>query len=689
MSSASEPELNSGNSPSASDSASTSDTSLSTLDRAYANGDKIKLLEQQYIEQLERRIQALERANKELEPRQSVRELFQWTGDYARLTQVGKLAGIEKKTPTRPRKQRQTRQVHRHGWVCHLLTEYQPANPQDTPSASHNEPGRVRYKDSRLNAAGIREETDSKVKTAQEAPKPRSTPHAITLLRHYDDEGKYDCSEIKVEDEGLQILLLDAFAHLPWYRHGGVGELYSPFEEVIHCWTRLQDLSTLDDTKEAVVELRKKLEIREIAPGNMSSDQINNLQILRDENVLKAAANDLKLLLDEVKLTPELQYCFAAGKHLREKGDTISYNNLWTIFAPGDLVYSTVFLKQPQLYIVQCSESTSKTMHIRSGKKVEVWRLYCWTYDWDGTAFNRVLVHFDIESFKGDEKITSLPCYPWKCMKDENRNSDKLMEQLIERGKKFCQLCLKPQIVEYDGMVISHGTGSRKIIKAPSETRDDRSFYGSPADLPVALSYQQQIVRQIPSLWSEYMLRLFCVQIQGRVMVDFKSYIQHAQLLPDGEAPMGDTKYSDEDVKCSCVSCEQNIRLNDNQKSYYDGVSSTSRFDQDIQWAICPARVLGYYLDEKRWVELNIASIKTIGAKKDPSGFKGLEMGNSQKELIRNLVMNHARERDDGPSMTDLTQGKGNGLVILLHGRHFHSVRRAKLNNLVEQVLLE
>lgn len=117
-------------------------------------------------------------------------------------------------------------------------------------------------------------------------------------------------------------------------------------------------------------------------------------------------------------------------------------------------------------------------------------------------------------------------------------------------------------------------------------------------------------------------------------MVDFKSYIQHAQLLPVGAAPMGDTRYSDEDVKCYCFTCDRNVRLSENQKSYYDGASDTSYFDI-IQWAICPPRVLGYHLNEKKWVELNIASIKTIGAMNDPSGFKGLEMADGQKELVQ------------------------------------------------------
>lgn len=379
--------------------------------------------------------------------------------------------------------------------------EEEEATEGERENASQKEPGRIRYRESRLNAAGIRKETDSKVKTAQEGPKPRSTSHAITILRVYDDAGKYKSSEIKIEDEGLRTLLLDAFAHLPRYRHRGNVELNSPFEEVIHNWEKLQDLSTLDDSKIAVFELRRILEIFGDPPEDVYSDEINNLRILRDDTALKAAANDLKLLLEEIKLAPELQYCFAAGKTPGEMGDTISYNNLWTIFAPGDLVYSSsVFFKQPQLYIVQCSDSKMKETHIRSGNKVEVWRLYCWTYDWDGTAFNRVLVHFDFESFQEDKRITSLPCYPWGYNKFEWTYSDSLMKELIERGKKFCYLCVKPEIVEYDGMVISHGAGSRKTNGNPSEMRHDRSSYGSPVDLLSASSCQQQTVSQILSV---------------------------------------------------------------------------------------------------------------------------------------------------------------------------------------------
>ena len=76
---------------------------------------------------------------------------------------------------------------------------------------------------------------------------------------------------------------------------------------------------------------------------------------------------------------------------------------------------------------------------------------------------------------------------------------------------------------------------------------------------------------------------------------------------------------------------------------------------------------LGFHLSGKRWVELAVDQVQDIQKLKDPSAFQSLELLGSQKNLISKLVSWHG-VRDDNRSMRDLMDGKGNGLVILLHG---------------------
>ena len=83
-------------------------------------------------------------------------------------------------------------------------------------------------------------------------------------------------------------------------------------------------------------------------------------------------------------------------------------------------------------------------------------------------------------------------------------------------------------------------------------------------------------------------------------------------------------------------------------------------------------RRLGYHFSSKLWVELAVDKIKDIKVSKDPSAFKSLELLKSQKSLIESLVRCHG-VKDEDRSMKDLMKGKGNGLVILLHGTSLFS----------------
>ena len=64
--------------------------------------------------------------------------------------------------------------------------------------------------------------------------------------------------------------------------------------------------------------------------------------------------------------------------------------------------------------------------------------------------------------------------------------------------------------------------------------------------------------------------------------------------------------------------------------------------------------------------------VRDIQILKDPSAFARLEMPKSQKSLIESLVRCHG-VKDEDRSMRDLMKGKGNGLVILLHGTNLFS----------------
>lgn len=149
-------------------------------------------------------------------------------------------------------------------------------------------------------------------------------------------------------------------------------------------------------------------------------------------------------------------------------------------------------------------------------------------------------------------------------------------------------------------------------------------------------------------------------------MVDFESYLQHA---PDVKThgPLGEAEFSRSENECHCGSCQNNHLLIENQRKNYDDWDPKKSFS-DEQYLICPPRVLGYHLESRTWVELDVERLATISQPVSDSAFKKLQLQKALKDLIRNLVQSHTSGTGKKPLMEDIVKGKGQGLVILLHG---------------------
>ena len=268
------------------------------------------------------------------------------------------------------------------------------------------------------------------------------------------------------DDEGLRALLLHTLAHYPWLKHltsSMTITFFSNFEPIVHNWSLLNDIANNDSSKPIVSEFHNEL----------ASASEGLLLSLKPPGSLEKATTDLRLLLDEVRRTPGLESYFNSAREMQQNNNTVSYEHLWTIFPPGELVFSSAFMDRPQAFIVKnCADSYFK----RKGSSDERWILECWTYDWNGTHFSRTPVEFSFENFKGTKSIISLPCYPLKFhrdSKDEANSSDgiglgePMKQKLIRRGERYRELCLKKkgaQIFDYEGELLTRGTGVRRVI---------------------------------------------------------------------------------------------------------------------------------------------------------------------------------------------------------------------------------
>jgi SpoVK/Ycf46/Vps4 family AAA+-type ATPase len=85
------------------------------------------------------------------------------------------------------------------------------------------------------------------------------------------------------------------------------------------------------------------------------------------------------------------------------------------------------------------------------------------------------------------------------------------------------------------------------------------------------------------------------------------------------------------------------------------------------QLELCPPRVLGFAVSVKKFVQLLVKNIDTTAGadkKKKEQPFDDLELATKTKKTLRKLVEEHSKKS----VIEDLIPGKGQGLVVLLHG---------------------
>ena len=192
--------------------------------------------------------------------------------------------------------------------IVHKILIYQKSESkgteQGTSTVESGTPSRIRFRDRKYNKQGYAEETDGTPTIKEGKEKQETTAHAMTVLRAFKNDGKYDYSEITINDDGLTTLLLHALGHEPWLRHMKTLSFLSLFEPIIHNWSVLDDLANNDTSKPIVLDLHRELENKGNAFIATSGD---HLTPLRAAGSLEKARADLRLLLDEVCRTPGLE----------------------------------------------------------------------------------------------------------------------------------------------------------------------------------------------------------------------------------------------------------------------------------------------------------------------------------------------------------------------------------------------
>lgn len=242
-----------------------------------------------------------------------------------------------------------------------------------------------------------------------------------------DNTRKVESEVIEIESTELRELFLRTARHIsPYIVEREILFIYSPFKDFIWSWTALSDACNIQED---------------------------------DHIALKDARDDLRRIMDLLKSSTMKPYFQVRTDLVASR--TIPFDWLWVLFPPSQKVYTKSFLGEYQMFEVQKTDWKTD-----SGP----FRLWLAAYDWDGEQFVRYSYMFSIPKFDGQRPVESLACFPIDYYKSGQVDAGlDLRRALIERGRKFCDLCSAEEgnfQFQYDGLAMSDTTGVDRLTSS-------------------------------------------------------------------------------------------------------------------------------------------------------------------------------------------------------------------------------
>ncbi|KAI7775791.1 hypothetical protein LA080_006376 [Diaporthe eres] len=365
---------------------------------------------------------------------------------------------------------------------------------------------------------------------------------------------------------------------------------------------------------------------------------------------------------------------YSASDPSPSPSDTIRYEDMWYLFEPGTLVYSTPDPSSPNrfrsspyshrfLRVIQTHLTTSSI--VRAPIRVTYegpWSLPLHFIEYDGVSYSPAFFTYaDIVPFPGRKKVTDLPVYPVSYLENDQifaqaQSDGATYVSLIERRSGLYSgwtqipnsfgtpltafapdsLPNSPEHIESDILVDFQETFNAfpgwKLSFFPDITGDEASHY------PVT----QSAVSALPILELDDL---------GRVKHDQLDFFVHIDNTEVNEA----VKFMKEDA------------LGQFRKDTRS--APTRKF-----LALLPTRFFAYAVLQRKFVQLNTRFVRSSDIEANDKAFEKLEISHDYKRLILALVKSHfdkveTENRTNTEIETqDLIRGKGKGVVILLHG---------------------
>ena len=336
----------------------------------------------------------------------------------------------------------------------------------------------------------------------------------------------------------------------------------------------------------------------------------------------------------------------------------ITFELLWALYRPNDIAVTSCYgaWEEPRCFRI---DFATKNCSMMRGEWYAVEGKYL---EYDGKSFGMGAFEANVEGFKGPRKITSLSCYPLKY----HRDAESVKKQIIERGRQFLNL---------EGMNYRFHKGlafakrKKQVIKICVNGRvmiDPATFRRINPNYPIAFIKPHEDDELSDD--EDNSDDCSCCgdsddeQDQGHGL-DSMPHDDHGE-------PRTKIKYTarpDGSVTAESVEVDEDgqiIRPNTVQDELALETSGRRRTFTDDELLLTSPVVYGFAFNEKLWLEFTISGVR--GIEYNDAAFDSLVLPTNQKSIVRALVESHKFHA--AKTIDDVVQGKGKGLVSVLHG---------------------
>ncbi|KAM0499712.1 hypothetical protein ACHAP8_005319 [Fusarium lateritium] len=457
------------------------------------------------------------------------------------------------------------------------------------------------------------------------------------VRRTFDWEGKYRTTIVDIKSKLLRECLQDVIGNV---------EGVSLVDEVPKTSPNLLFLY-LEDMRNHLKALRKAK-----PAGETKKARKKNQERLKDKR--KHLKVLIKYLDHDYERTKESLY------PMLESG-LITFDLLWALWKPNTLAYTTTYgsTQEPRVFKVEMAQ-----LH-RSIMKGEFYYVDGKYFEFDGKRFGYGNMAVEMEEFQGAKKITSLSCYPLQYHQKE----EKLRRDLIERGKKFVSLSgvhyKSYQGIAFlkrkKGQVMKFNIQPSRVMIDPTIFRRINPNYSvstvKPKD-PDILSDEEDSDSDSDNCCG-------CSDSEDGEKVKWFTKVYKGS---DGEVRMVKfprSEIEDEpEAELDKLPSKKDDGEDESEGSGKDDEKKDVPEFTDEEYLIASPVVLGFAFSEKQWLELAVSGASDI--KWNEKAWDSLVLENGTKDLIKALVK--SRKYHAANTIDDVIQGKGKGLVTVLHG---------------------